>query len=89
MSSVVGIQMKQDHPEQMAGEKFLGYMDRGAYTALDYQSKRDGQIVYSGGRILGQGSRLHKDRLFPVFVELSEYMRHKESKRVRIKLSST
>ena len=87
MSSVVAIQMKQDHPEQTTGEKFLGYMNRGAYDELDYQSKRDGQIVYSGGRVLGQGSRLPKDRLFPVFVELSEYMERRESERAHIKLS--
>ncbi len=74
---------QESHPEQSAGEIFLGYFNRAQFEALTWESKREGQIVFSDdGGIVGQGGTFLEQRLFPVLLSRSE----REKKRRKVSL---
>ena len=64
---------QESHPEQQRGEVFVGYFNKKEFTALEWTTKREGQMVFGDdGNIIGQGKVFLEHRRFPVFILRTE-----------------
>ena len=55
------------HPEAGNGEVLLRNMNHSGFSALDFSTKRQGQIAYDG-----DGNRLSQEDWLPVFIKIEE-----------------
>ena len=72
--SIIHTKKEFKHPEIKEGEIFCCNIDEESFKALNWKSKRRGEVLYDT-----EGNKLEKDEtIFPVFVKDEELKRLRE-----------